>query len=133
MGMRQQDQDEIIKIINQFSVDTRMLIEKLRVSIPAYAEEFLLMNIGDTVDPILQYSNNIIKVTCIVVNTPTSSTSVTLQLGRRILPLPSGLVVLPELAFILPPSEKRQITVAPALTVPAFAWIMGEQMPEVNF
>jgi len=124
---------QITTLIQQFHIDTRMLIEKLRVSIPAYSEEFLLMNIGDTVDTWKAYSTNIVRVTAIIVNTPTASTAVTLQLGNRIMPLPSGFVNMSPISFILRAEEVRKITLAPVLTVPAFVWVMGEQMPEYAF
>lgn len=113
--------------------ETRDLINRLRTSIPAYAEEYECSNVGDTSLRPMVYSTNLIRVTSIIVSTPSASTSVELKLGRRTLFLPSGLVTLAPISFVLAPQDERQLIIAPAVANPAWYWLMGEQLPEVNF
>jgi hypothetical protein len=116
------------------TAEMRQLIKRLRDSIPSYADTVYVMNIGDTQAKLeALYSSNIIRCTAMVINTPTASTAVNLALGIRNLPLPSGLITLAPISFIHKPDDPVTLTVVPALTVPAFIWIMGQQLPEVDF
>lgn len=123
----------VTEALNATPPEARALINRLRTTIPAYAEEYECSNIGDTVLTPGAYSSNLIRVTSIIIATPAASTSVELVLGRRTLYVPSGLVTLAPISFILAPSDPRKLVIAPAVTSPAWYWLMGEQLPEVDF
>ena len=112
--------------------ETRALISQLRTSIPQYAEEFYCGNAGETVLQPQKYSSNILRITSIIVNTPSASTLVVMQLGFKVVPLPSGLVILPEICTLLRTDDIRRLTITPSPTVQTLFWLMGEQLPQVD-
>jgi hypothetical protein len=70
-----------------------------------------------------------------------SSYSVTITLGTKTMVFnvaagdTDGFIMLPGLESVLLPNDRRSILYSPALTVPntGWLWIMGEQLPEVDF
>jgi len=70
-----------------------------------------------------------------------SSYSVTITLGIKTMVFnvaagdTDGFIMLPGLESVLLPNDRRSILYSPALTVPntGWLWIMGEQLPEVDF
>lgn len=112
--------------------ETRALISQLRTSIPQYAEEFYCGNAGETVLKPQKYSSNILRITSIIVNTPSTTTSVVMQLGYKTIPLPPGLVILSEICTLLRTDDIRSLTIAPAPAVQTLFWLMGDQLPEVD-
>ena len=79
------------------------------------------------------YSTNIIRVTAALVMTPTTATAVALTLGNRVLQLPAGYVPLSPISFLLNPQDVRKLTVTDTSGNSFWFWIMGEQLPEVNY
>jgi hypothetical protein len=121
----------VTEALRATTADVRHLINRLRNSIPVYADELYVSNTTDTVLTGKAYSTNLIRITAIIVTTPIASTSVVLQLGARpALPLSAGTVVLAPISFVLAPQDKRVLTVAPAAQ--SWMWFMGEQLPEVD-
>lgn len=117
------------------TAELRKLINRLRDSIPLYADTLYVMNPGDSVAYMEQvYGVNILRVTSFFLITPTGSTSVTLQLGARpAIGLPSGLCPLSPCSFVHRAEDRVQLTIVPAISVPATLWLMGQQLPEVDF
>jgi hypothetical protein len=111
----------------------RALIQRLRDSIESYAEELVLTNTGDTSEKWNAYSLNLIEFDSLIVYTAGAITA-TLTLGTRTLPLPAGLVSIPfQTGFILKPGDPRSVVYSGATTAPGFIWLLGKQLPEVNF
>ena len=126
-------EQRLSEVLKATPLDVRTKINEARVSIPSFADEFVASNSGDTSVITRPYSTNIIRVTAALVMTPTTATAVALTLGNRVLQLPAGYVSLSPISFLLNPQDVRKLTVTDTSGNSFWFWIMGEQLPEVNY
>lgn len=139
-------QTALEEALAQTSSEQRRLINAKRRSIVTYTEEGEIANSGDVGLSLAPYSNNLILVNTIMLQGPIgagATWSWTLQLGQRmfIFTKLAQFVFLQNLHFTLTPTDVRKLSWvgAAGAALPAagagdaFLWILGEELPEVNF
>jgi hypothetical protein len=129
--------DRLTEALKATPTEIRTLITRLRSQEGIYQDDGEVANAGDTELTVSPSSNNNVLVKTIVFQGPNGCTKLTLKLGQRLFSWTSPIqgAYWPDMEWVLRPEEVRKLTWAPAAAGEGdvFLWIMGVQLPQVNF
>lgn len=129
--------DRLTEALKATPAEIRSVITRLRSQERIYQDDGEIANAGDTQLTLIPSSNNNILVKTIAFQGPNGCTTLTLRLGQRLFSWTNPVqgTYWPNMEWVLKPGDIRQLSWAPAAAGngDVFLWIIGVQLPQVDF